>query len=189
MLAVGMLIKRAMQGHIDLLGPAKAVGEALIDIPSFDVPDFSQPLSEEKYIVARLKKVFLMIAGSAVQKFGLDLEEHQMLLLSVADILIQIYIAESAVLRTEKNVERFGKADQAIQIAITQLYVYRAVEIITQKGKEAIISFAEGDEQRMLLMGLKRFTKYINLPNVTILRTQIADDVAKKNGYTFDASK
>lgn len=186
MLTVGMLIKRALKGHIDLLGPAKAVGEELIGIPSFETPDFSEPLSEEKDMITRLKKVFLMIAGSAVQKLGPELEKHQMLLLSAADILIQTYLAESAVLRTEKNVKRFGEKVQATQIAMAQRYLYQVVECITHKGKEAIVSFAEGDEQRMLLMGLKRFTKYTHLPNVTALRTQIADQVAENNGYIFD---
>ncbi|SFC33199.1 Acyl-CoA dehydrogenase [Flagellimonas taeanensis] len=186
MLAVGMLVKKAMKGHVDLLGPATAVGEELMGIPSFDTPDFSELFAEEKDLLARLKKVFLMVAGSAVQKFGPDLEEHQMLLMSAADILIQIYLVESTILRTEKNAKRFGEEAQAAQIAMSKLYLYRAVDIINQKGKEAIVSFAEGDEQRMMLMGLKRFTKYTNQPNVVALRTQIADKVAADNGYTFD---
>jgi len=186
MLSVGMLVKKAMKGHVDLLGPATAVGEELMGIPSFETPDFSELLSEEKDLVVRLKKVFLMVAGSAVQKFGPDLEKHQMLLMAASDILIQIYMAESAILRTEKNAKRFGEEAQAAQIAMSKLYLYRAVDIIQQKGKEAIVSFAEGDEQRMMLMGLKRFTKYTNQPNVVKLRTQIADKVASDNGYTFD---
>jgi alkylation response protein AidB-like acyl-CoA dehydrogenase len=186
MLSVGMLVKKAMKGHVDLLGPATAVGEELMGIPSFDTPDFSELLSEEKDLLARLKKVFLMVAGSAVQKFGPDLEKHQMLLMAASDILIQIYMAESALLRTEKNAKRFGEEAQATQIAMSKLYLYRAVDIIQQKAKEAIVSFAEGDEQRMMLMGLKRFTKYANQPNVVKLRTQIADKVAADNGYTFD---
>ncbi|WP_127021098.1 acyl-CoA dehydrogenase family protein [Flagellimonas beolgyonensis] len=186
MLSVGMLVKKAMKGHVDLLGPATAVGEELMGIPSFDTPDFSELLSEEKDLVARLKKVFLMVAGSAVQKYGPNLEEHQLLLMAASDILIQVYMAESAILRTEKNAKRFGEEAQATQIAMSKLYLYRAVDIIQQKAKEAIVSFAEGDEQRMMLMGLKRFTKYTNQPNVVALRTQIADKVAADNGYTFD---
>lgn len=186
MLAVGMLVKKAMKGHVDLLGPATAVGEELMGIPSFDTPDFSELFAEEKDLVARLKKVFLMVAGSAVQKFGPELEKHQQLMMAAADILIEVYMAESTVLRTEKNAKRFGEDNQAIQIAMSRLYLYNATETIIQKGKEAIISFAEGDEQRMMLMGLKRFTKYTNNPNVAALRTQIADKVAADKGYTFD---
>lgn len=186
MLAVGMLVKKAMKGHVDLLGPATAVGEELMGIPSFETPDYSELFAEEKDLVARLKKVFLMVAGSAVQKFGPELERHQQLMLAAADILIEIYMAESTLLRTEKNAKRFSEDKQATQIAMTKLYLFNATETIINKGKEAIISFAEGDEQRMMLMGLKRFTKYTNNPNVIALRTQIADKVAADNGYTFD---
>ena len=185
MLAVGMLIKKAMKGHIDLLSPATAVAEELMGIPSFNAVDYSELFAEEKDIVARLKKVFLMVAGSAIKKYGAQLEEHQQLLMANSDILIEIYMAESTILRTEKNAKRFGEDSQVTQIAMTKLYLYNAVDIVVQKGKEAIVSFAEGDEQRMMLMGLKRFTKYTNQPNVVALRTQIADKVAANNGYGF----
>jgi alkylation response protein AidB-like acyl-CoA dehydrogenase len=186
MLAVGMLVKKGMKGHVDLLGPATAVGEELMGIPSFDAPDYSALFAEEKDLIKRLKKVFLMVAGSAVQKFGADLESHQQLLMASADILIEIYMAESTLLRTEKNAKRFGADAQKTQIAMTQLYLYRAVEIVQSSGKEAVISFTEGDEQRLMLMGLKRFTKYTNYPNIVALTNLIADKVAADNGYTFD---
>ena len=189
MLAVGMLVKKAMKGHVDLLGPATKVGEELMGIPPFDVPDFSELFAEEKDLVSRLKKVFLMVAGSAVQIYGPELENHQQLMLAAADILIEIYMAESTLLRTEKNAKRFGEEAQATQIAMSRLYLYTAVDTIIQKGKEAIVSFAEGDEQRMMLMGLRRFTKYTNHPNVVALRDQIADRVAADNGYTFDSAQ
>ncbi len=185
MLCVGMLVKKAMKGHVDLLGPAMAVADELTGIPSFDTPDYSEVLSEEKAILAKLKKVFLMVAGSAVQKFGPQLEEHQQLLLAASDILIEIYMTESAILRTEKNVKRFGEESQKAQIAMTQLYLFNAIEDITSKAKEGIASFAEGDEQRMMLMGLKRFTKYQNMPNVVALRNIIADKVTAENKYCF----
>ncbi len=186
MLAVGMLVKKAMKGHVDLLGPATAVGEELMGIPSFDSPDFSELFAEEKDLIKRLKKVFLMVAGSAVQKFGPELEKHQQLMMAASDILIEVYMAESTILRTEKNAKRFGEEAQATQIAMSKLYLYNAVDVVLKKGKEAIVSFAEGDEQKMMLMGLKRFTKYTNYPNVVALRNQIADKVAADNGYTFD---
>jgi len=186
MLAVGMLVKKAMKGHVDLLGPATKVADELMGIPSFDTPDYSTLFSEENDMIVRLKKVFLMVAGSAVQKFGTDLEKHQQVLLAASDILIEIYMAESTILRTEKNAQRFGEENQATQIAMSRLYLYNAVDIVIQKGKEAIVSFTEGDEQRMMLMGLKRFTKYTNQPNVSALRMQIAEKVASDNAYSFD---
>jgi hypothetical protein len=185
MLAVGMLVKKAMKGHVDLLKPAMAVGEELTSIPSFDTPDYDKILGEEKAIIAKLKKVFLMVAGSAIQKFGPDLDQHQQLLLAAADILIEIYMAESTILRAEKNAKRNGEEDQREQIAMAQLYLYHAVDIINQKAKEGIVSFAEGDEQHMMLMGLKRFTKYQNQPNVVALRNMIADKVIAENKYPF----
>ena len=185
MLAVGMLVKKAMKGHVDLLNPAMAVADELTGIPSFDTPDYSEVLSEEKAMIAKLKKVFLMVAGSAIQKYGPELEEHQQLLMAASDILIEIYMAESAILRTEKNVKRFGEDTQKEQIAMAQLYLYHAVDTINQKAKEGIVSFAEGDEQRMMLMGLKRFTKYQSQPNVVALRNTIAEKVTEENTYPF----
>ena len=185
MLSVGMLVKKAMKGHIDLLGPAMAVANELTGIPSFETPDFSEVLSEEKAMIAKLKKVFLMVAGAAIQKYGPDLEEHQQLLIAASDILIEIYMAESGVLRVEKNVKRFGEEGQKVQIAMAQLYLYNAVDIIQKNAKEGIVSFSEGDEQRMMLMGLKRFTKYQNQPNVVALRNTIAEKINQENAYPF----
>ena len=185
MICIGMLIKKAMKGHVDLLGPAMAVQEELMGIPSFDTPDYSAPLSQEKAIIKNLKKVFLMVAGAGIQKFGPKIEEHQQLMLNAADILIEIYMAESAILRTEKNIQRFGEESQKYQIEMSQLYLYNAVEIISKSAKSGIISFADGDEQRMMLMGLKRFTKYTNYPNVAGLRNSIAAKVNKENTYCF----
>ncbi len=185
MLSVGMLIKKAMKGHVDLLGPASKVQEELMGIPSFDTPDFSVLFSEEKSIIANLKKAFLMVAGGAVQKFGPDLEAHQMLLMAAADMLIEIYIAESTILRTEKLVNSNGEDKSVEQIAMAKLYLYHAVDTCAQKGKESIISFAEGDEQRMMLMGLRRFTKYVNMPNVVGLRETITSKLVAENEYCY----
>ncbi|WP_318640043.1 acyl-CoA dehydrogenase family protein [Flavobacterium ardleyense] len=185
MLAVGMLVKKAMKGQVDLLGPASQVQEDLMGIPDFDTPDYSDVMSEEKAIVENLKKVFLMVAGSAVQKYGTDLEAHQQTLMAVSDILIEIYMAESVVLRTEKLSKSRSKDEIKEQIAMAQLYLYNAVDIITSKTKESIASIAEGDMQRMMLMGLRRYTKYQNLPNVAELRETIAAQVIKENKYCF----
>ncbi len=184
MLSVGMLVKKAMKGHLDLLGPAMAVANELTGIPSFETPDYSEVLSEEKAMLVELKKVFLMVAGAAVQKFGPDLEDHQQMLMAASDILIEIYMAESAILRSQKNSKR-NLEDAKYQIAMSQLYLYHAVDIIQTKAKLAIISFAEGDEQKMMLLGLKRFTKYQNLPNVVALRIMIAQKVTLENKYCF----
>ncbi len=186
MLSIGMLIKKAMKGHVDLLGPAKAVADELIGIPSFDQPDYSLLFSEEKQIIKNLKKLFLMVAGAVLQKYGEKIDEHQQLMLASSDILIQIYMAESAILRAEKLAKKNGEDAVKEQIAMAKLYLFQAIDIIETAGKHSIISFAEGDEQRMMLMGLKRYIKYTNMPNIIELRNIIADKVAADNRYTFD---
>ncbi|PKP17481.1 MAG: acyl-CoA dehydrogenase [Bacteroidetes bacterium HGW-Bacteroidetes-23] len=185
MLSVGMLIKKAMKGHVDLLGPAMKVQEELMGIPSFDTPDYSELFAEEKEMVGKLKKAFLMVAGAAVQKYGMDLDAHQQLLMAAADMLIEIYVAESTVLRTEKLAKKVGEDKAKEQIAMAKLYLYKAVDVVSQKGKESIISFAEGDEQRMMLMGLRRFTKYTNMPNIVGLRETITTKLVAENSYCF----
>ena len=185
MLSVGMLIKKAMKGHVDLLGPAMKVQEELMGIPSFDTPDYSELFSEEKEMIAKLKSAFLMVAGAAVQKFGMDLDSHQQLLMAAADMLIEIYIAESTLLRTEKLAIKKGEAKVEEQIAMAKLYLYKAVDIVALRGKESIISFAEGDEQRMMLMGLRRFTKYTSMPNIVALRETITNKLVAENKYCF----
>ena len=185
MLAVGMLIKKAMKGHVDLIDPAMKVADELLSIPDFDVPDYTELFSEEKEVISKLKKAFLMVAGSAVQKYGPDLEKHQALLLAASDMLIEIYMAESALLRTQKIAKAKGEEAVKEEIAMAQLYLYHAVDIISLKAKEGIAALAEGDEQRMMLMGLRRFTKYTNLPNITALREIIASKLIDKNEYCF----
>jgi hypothetical protein len=115
----------------------------------------------------------------------MDLDAHQQLLMAAADMLIEIYMAESTLLRTEKMAKAQGENKVKEQIAMAKLYLYKAVDIINQKGKESIISFAEGDEQRMMLMGLRRFTKYTNMPNIVGLRETITTKLVAENSYCF----
>jgi len=178
LLAVGMLIKKAMKGELDLLKPAMAIGKELMGIPSFEVPDYSAYMSEEKAIIHNLKKVFLMVSGAALQKYMMDIEKQQHLLLNASEILNQIYMAESAVLRAEKHF-----APDSVEAAMAQLNLYKAVEKIIVAAKEGIVSFAEGDEQRMMLSGLRRFTKYTNTPNVVALTEKIAKHFVDKGSY------
>jgi alkylation response protein AidB-like acyl-CoA dehydrogenase len=178
LLAVGMLIKRTMQGKIDLLTPAKNVGKELMGIPSFDIPDYSKYMSEEKEVIKNLKKVFLMVSGSALQKYMMDIEKQQHLLLNASEILNQIYMAESAVLRAEKHFDT-----DSVEAAMARLNLYKATDIIATNAKEGIVSFSEGDEQRMMLAGLRRFTKYVNTPNPIALTEKIAEHFIGKGSY------
>ncbi len=185
MLTIGMLLKKAMKGSIDLITPATEVGKSLMGIPSFETPDYSELLSEEKEMVAKLKKAFLMISGKAVQTFGMELDKHQQLIMAAAEILIEIYIAESAVLKAEKLAKMKSEKEVEGQINMAKLSLYNAVNTVNAKGKEAIAYFGEGDEMRMMLLGLKRFTKYTNNPNPIQLRKDIAQKVIDANKYCF----
>lgn len=178
LLSVGMLIKRTMKGEIDLLSPAMAIAKELMGIPSFDIPDYSEYMSEEKALIANLKKVFLMVSGAALQKYMMEIEKQQHLLLNASEILNQIYMAESAILRAEKHFDT-----DSVEAAMARLNLYKAVESIITAAKEGIISFAEGDEQRMMLSGLRRFTKYTNHPNVVALTEKIAAHFVEKGRY------
>ena len=180
-----MLLKKAMKGEIDVITPATEVGNSLMGIPSFDVPDFSDLLSEEKAMVAKLKKAFLMVAGKAVQTYGMELESHQQLILAAAEVMIEVYMAESAILKAEKIAKLTSETAAECQIAMAKLNLFNAVEKSASMGKEAILYFSEGDEQRMMLMGLKRFTKYANNPNPIKLRKIIATKVIAENKYCF----
>lgn len=178
LLAVGMLIKRAMKGELDLMTPAMAISKELMSIPSFEIPDFSAYMSEEKDLIARLKKVFLMVSGAALQKYMMEIESQQHLLINASEILNQIYMAESAILRAEKHFS----AD-SVESAMAKLNLYKATEKIISAAKEGIVSFAEGDEQRMMLSALRRFTKYTNTPNVVALTEEIAKHFVEKGRY------
>src|SRR5690606_23039305 len=185
LLCVSMLVKRAFQGRIDLMTPAMGIADELMSIPSFDVPDYSETLAQEKEILTNLKKVFFMVAGAALQKFGADLEKHQQLILKASSILIEIYMAESAILRAEKIYKTNSELNADISTKYAKLQLFDSVETIKRDATAGIISFTEGDEQRMMLSGLRRFTRYNEFPNVVKLKTEIAEFLIKENKYRF----
>ena len=187
LLSVGMLLKKAMKKDIDLTTPTKKVFKELIGISSFSFKskDNSKLFSEEKLLLKNLKKLFLMINGFAVEKFGKDLDKHQQTIMALADILIEIYMAESALLRTEKNAIRFGEKEFKIQMDMSKLYLYNAIDIASKVSKQIIVSISRGQKQKMLLKGLTKFTKYENYPNVIGIRNNIAEKVKNENKYCF----
>lgn len=184
MLTVDMLLKRAMKGELDLMGPAMAVAKEIMSIPDFSTTDDEIPFSAEKKVIKNLKKAALMVAGAAVQKFMMKLSDEQEILMNVADMAIEIYAAESAILRTEKLIGIKGEAACALQKDLAMCYLHEAVEKVNSAGKSAIMSFAEGDELRVMLMGLKRFTK-IEPFNTKNARRRVADAMIADNKYTF----
>ena len=184
MLMIGMILKRAMKGELNMFEPAMAVSKELTSVPSFNTIDKSVLFNSEKEVIKNLKKVFLMVGGKAAMALQDRIEDEQEIMMNLADILIEIYAAESAMLRTEKLVSLRGEAACNDYIAMTQVYLATAVDRINAAAKEAIASFTKGDEQKVMLMGLKRFTK-MDLVNTKELRRQIADTLIKENRYAY----
>jgi alkylation response protein AidB-like acyl-CoA dehydrogenase len=189
MLTVDMLLKRAMKGQLDLMGPAQAVAAELMGIPDMPEPDDSL-LGDEKRMVANFKKAVLMVAGGAAQKLGLELAKHQETLMHIADMVIDTYLAESVLLRTLKLAEMKGTSTALgvtgieEQMAMCQLYIHDAADRIHKYAKEAVNNFAEGDERQAMLMGAKRFSKNTNL-NTAELRKVIAKKMIAEGKYCY----
>jgi alkylation response protein AidB-like acyl-CoA dehydrogenase len=184
MLIVDMLLKRAMKGEIDLMGPAMAVGKEIMSIPDFSTTDDETLFAAEKKVLKNLKKAALMVSGAAVQKFMMSLSNEQEILMNVADMAIEIYVAESALLRVEKLIGIKGEAAAELQKDMAMIYLNEAVSKVNSAGREAITSFAEGDELRVMLMGLKRFTK-IEPMNLKNARRRVAEAMIEENKYIF----
>lgn len=184
MLVVDMLLKRAMKGELDLMGPAMAVAKEIMSIPDFNTEEEEGVFVAEKKVLRNLKKAALMVAGAAVQKFMTNLSSEQEILMNVADMAIEVYVAESVLLRVEKLIAIRGEAAVELQKQMALVYLHEAVEKINNAGRAAITSFAEGDELRGMLMGLKRFTK-IEPMNLKDARREIADAMIAENKYIF----
>ena len=181
--SVGMLLKKAMKGELDLIGPAQKVAGELMEIPDFGEEGNDAFFASEKELLQGMKKALLMVAGKAVQKYAMDIEKEQELLINAADMMLEIYAAESGLLRAEKLREQKGEEAVQLQIKMARLYMQQAADKVASCGREAIYSFADGDEQRMMLMGLKRFTKLKDPLNVKALRREIAQAAIEENAY------
>jgi len=183
LLTVDMILKRAMKGKLDLMGPAMAVSKELMSIPEFGNDDESAFAKERKTIV-NMKKCILMVAGAAVQKLMMKLNDEQEILMNIADMAIETFEAESVLLRIMKMVDKQGEAASQSQIDMMRCYLNDAVDKVNKAGKEAINAFAGGDEQRMMLLGLKRFTKTEPF-NSKDARRRIADKLIAENKYAW----
>ncbi|VTR38120.1 acyl-CoA dehydrogenase family protein [Sphingobacterium thalpophilum] len=182
LLIVDMLLKRAMKGELDLMGPAQAVAGELLAIPDFAEED-DAPFAAEKKVIANLKKAGLLIAGAAVQKLMMSLSKEEEILMNIADIIGYVYIAESVLLRAEKLVHA-GSEKAVYATDMAKIYLYGAIDKVSVAGKEALYSFAEGDELNMMLVGLRRFTKAQPF-NIKDARQRIAKKLIEENRYCF----
>ena len=183
MLSVDMLLKRALKGKLDLMGPAMNVQKELMSIPEFGDANETAFATELK-TVANMKKSILMVAGAAVQKLMTNLSSEQEIVMNIADMIIETFVSESTLLRVMKLAEKNGEENSKIQTLMMQCYLNDAIDKMAKSGKEAINAFAEGDEQRMMLLGLKRFTKTqpFNSKNA---RRQIAGKLIEEGKYSF----
>jgi alkylation response protein AidB-like acyl-CoA dehydrogenase len=183
MLIVDMMIRKAMKGDLDLMGPAQKVAGELMSIPDFGSDD-DAPFAREKKYITNFKKAVLMVAGAAAQKLMMELSKEQEVLINIADMMIDLYVSESVLLRAEKLSSLKGENNCKEQIEIMRVYLNDAADRINKNGKEAINSFAEGDELRMMLMGLKRFTKTEPF-NAKEARRMVAAKLISENKYCY----
>lgn len=183
MLTVDMILKRAMKGELDLMGPAESVAKELLAIPDFNTEEEDLFTKEKKY-VANFKKAVLLVAGAAVQKLMMNLGKEQEVLMYLADMVIETYVSESLQLRVEKLAGQRGQESIKEQIDMMQVYIRDAADRIFKSGKEALNAFAEGDERRMIMVGLKRFTKTEDI-NTTAARRRVAAKLIEENKYCF----
>ncbi len=181
LLTVDMVLKRAMKGRLDLMGAAMNVQKELMAIPDFGSGD-DAPFTKEKKAIAGFKKAILMTAGAAVQKLMMKIESEQEILMHIADMAIETFNAESALLRTMKLVDQRGEAACQFELDITRTYIYDAADKVNKFGKDAINAFGDGDEQRMMLLGLKRFTK-VDSFNSKEAKRRIAAKLSAQNKY------
>jgi alkylation response protein AidB-like acyl-CoA dehydrogenase len=183
LLIPGMLLKRAMKGQLPLLAAAQKLQEELLARPEFEEED-ETPLAAEKKLVANAKKIALAVLGTAAQKFMAALDKQQMILCWAADIIIEAFLMDSALGRTAKLVARDGAQKHQFAIDATRLYIHDAMLRIETAAKNALAATAEGDDLRMLLAALRRFTKF-NPINTAQIRERLADKVVESGGYIF----
>ena len=183
LLIVKMILKKGTNGELDLMSSVKRVAKELLTLPSFE--NTSKGLfTEEKKVLNNLKKAVLLVAGSVSEKLGNKIATEQEVMMNIADMIIEIYVLESALLKTEKLVMKNGEKNTAEQIAMCINFQHQSAEKINKNGKEALYAISEGDEQKILLLGLKRFTK-INASNLKENRRLIAKKLIETNKYCF----
>ncbi|MEO8713273.1 MAG: acyl-CoA dehydrogenase family protein [Parafilimonas sp.] len=183
LLILDMTLKRAMKGRLDLMGAAMAVSKELMSIPDFNESNDGVYDEQKKYI-SNFKKAILMVAGSAVQKLMMTIDKEQEILMHIADMAIDTFHAESCLLRLMKLTEKNGEANVSLQKDIVDSFIYDAADRINKHGKDALNAFADGDELRIMHIGLKRFTK-VQPYNSKAAKRRIADKMIAEKRYAF----
>ena len=181
MLMVGMLLKKAKKGELDLMS---ALQNSMKDNGEDRVGSIDE-LKHEISIVNNFKKVFLLIMSKAFEKYGEEIEKNQQVLLALSDIMIETYFSESTLKRTIKNIKRSSVNDQSHQIEMAKLYIYEASQIILKKSKDIIISSCDARTQKDLLDKTEQLVSYSENPNIFAIKKSIADKIISENKYCF----
>jgi len=184
MVSVGMLLKKAAKGHLDLMSPVMKIVEKIKSNHFDKIPDNSKFVQEE-FLIQKIKDIFLLLTGMAFQKYGADLEKNQITLLALSDILIYSYFCESTLLRTKKNHDRNNENYSETHIQMTQLFLYNSLEKVKEKAKEIVLSIANEKEKIGLINSIEKMTRYNKYPNIVELKTSIADAIIRENEYNL----
>ena len=184
MVSVGMLLKKAAKGHLDLMSPVMKIVEKIKSNHFDKIPDNSKFVQEE-FLIQKIKDIFLLLTGMAFQKYGADLEKNQITLLALSDILIYSYFCESTLLRTRKNHDRDNENYSETHIQMTQLFLYNSLEKVKEKAKEIVLSIANEKEKIGLINSIEKMTRYNKYPNIVELKTSIADAIIRENEYNL----
>ena len=184
MLLVGMILKRAAKGELDITSSALSVSEELLSVPTLDNGDDGSIFNEYHQVIKNLKKATLMVLGKAAIHFKDKISDEQEILMNIADMIINLYAAESVLLRSEKIIKKYNKDDKSIYFDITKSFLYDTCVNVSNSGKECLNNFVSSDELNMMIIGLRRFTK-INPINIKDTRRRIADKVISAGEYNI----
>ena len=181
MLIIGMLLKKAMKGNLDIMTPYQSI----INNEQLSITEKSDVLNDEITLVENFKSVFLLLLGKAFEKYGPEIDKNQQVLLSLSDLAIETYLSESTLKRTIKNIERTSDKDQSDQINMTRLYIYEASQIVQKKSRDVVNSIIDIGEQDDLYSSIIEKLHYSENPNVFDLKTKIANKLISENKYCF----
>ena len=183
LLIPGMILRKAMKGELPLQTEAMKAFEALMT-PSFEELDDSVPFAAEKALVTNLKTLFLILAGTGVQKFMDKIADEQEILMAAADIAIQIFALESAVLRGEKVLSSYSERRQELLKATIKIFAFRAAETAGSAARKGAFYIEEGDTLTMILSGVRRFSKY-DATGLLAAKRLVADAASEDEKYIF----
>ena len=181
MLIIGMLLKKAMKGSLDIMTPYQNI----LNNKPLSIEEKCQTFDDEIILVENIKKIFLLLLGKAFEKYGSEIEKNQQVLLSLSDLAIEAYLSESTLKRTIKNIKRSSVEDQFDQINMTKLYIYEACQIVLKKSNDVVNSIIDLKSQDKVHSSIAGKLKYSENPNIFELKTKIAEKIISENRYCF----